>query len=91
VSVLHAQAELALQLALNPQAMTGAVGSPVDSRVVTRERVDVLEQEFAELPESLRWREARMPQLFKQFPWLRDILGCWLDTASGRMLRVVRN
>lgn len=89
--IIVSQASLALQLGINPDVLTGPPGSTFDARKVTRERVDVLEQEYTDVPDALQWRRVRMPWLLQQYPWLADYLGCWLDLTSGRLVRLCRN
>jgi hypothetical protein len=87
---LMAVAELALALGNAPTALTGGLG---DGRWVKREKLDVLEQEFGLLSEAdgIAAPGSKYPLIIQRFPWLKDILGCWLQMGPQRSIRLYRN
>lgn len=89
-ALLMATAELALALATDPQAV---ISGPSDGRWVKRERLDVLEQEYDMLQpdQGISAPNSNYPLIVQRFPWLRDILGCWLQLGPKREIRLYRN
>jgi hypothetical protein len=92
-ALLMATAELALALATEPGAIIGS--GAVDGRWVKRERLDVLEQEYGLLADTSGQAgpagDGRYPLIIQRFPWLKDILGCWLQLGPKREIRLYRN
>jgi hypothetical protein len=92
-ALLMATAELALALATDPGALIG--GGAADGRWVKRERLDVLEQEYGLLADTAGYAgpsgDGRYPLIIQRFPWLKDILGCWLQIGPQREIRLYRN
>jgi hypothetical protein len=87
--ILTAQAMLALQVGEQPDLLF--TGSQIDNvSFVTKERVDVLEQQFGAKPDRLQLREASKPWVIRAFPWLEDLLGCWYSGKSSTV-RLYRN
>jgi hypothetical protein len=58
---------------------------------VKREKLDVLEQEFDLLRSSPSAPSSGYPLIVQRFPWLKDILGCWLQIGPQRQIRLLRN
>ena len=92
-ALLMATAELALALATDPGAIIG--GGASDGRWVKRERLDVLEQEYGLLADTASYAgpsgDGRYPLIIQRFPWLKDILDCWLQLGPQRQIRLLRN
>jgi hypothetical protein len=87
--IITAQMSLALQIGEQPDLLFTA--SQVNNvSFVTKERVDVLEQQFAAKPERLQMRDAARPWLIRAFPWLSDLLGCWYSSKNSTV-RLYRN
>jgi hypothetical protein len=62
---------------------------------IKRQKLDVLEIEYDEFSnaESISCDSCDDPYLLQVYPWLKDILQCWLDISSGnsKMIRLYRN
>lgn len=87
--IITAQAMLALQVGEQPDLLF--TGSQIDNvSFVTKERVDVLEQQFGAKPDRLQLREASRPWVIRAFPWLSDLLGCWY-ASRNTTVRLYRN
>lgn len=93
LQVKQAQLELALQLGSNPALLTGGVGiaQTGDKGPVKREKLGDLEQEFFAPGEgsSTFSNSANAPALLQKLPWLKDMLGCWLDVTSLGTSRII--
>ena len=89
-ALLMATAELALALATDPGAI---IGAPSDGRWIQREKLDVLEVEYDMLQPSqgIGAPNDKYPLIIQRFPWLKDILGCWLQLGPQRQIRLLRN
>jgi hypothetical protein len=87
-AVLMATAELALALAQEP---TAVIGGAADGRWTKREKLDVLEVEYDMLRQDPSAPTGRYPTIIQRFPWLKDILGCWLQIGPQREIRLYRN
>jgi hypothetical protein len=87
-AVLMATAELALALAQEP---TAVIGGAEDGRWTKREKLDVLEVEYDLLRSSPSAPSSGYPLIVQRFPWLKDILGCWLQIGPQRQIRLLRN
>ena len=38
--------------------------------------------------------DCNLPAILQEFPWLADLLGCWLgnnDSSANRIIRLLRN
>ena len=89
--VIMAQAELALALGINPDLITGSPGTSPQRTYTQREKLDVLEIEYATLSDASQSRLVNTPLLFRQVPWLQPMLRCWFDNdSSARMVRLYR-
>lgn len=90
-SYAAAASELALVLFGNNAAVLGAANQlPVP--VVKREQFDVFSQEFFDpsaiaqvLPKDKRVG-SHSPTVLRLYPWLLDLIGCWIDRGSGETL-----
>jgi hypothetical protein len=89
-ALLMATAELALALATAPGAI---IGAPSDGRWIQREKLDVLEVEYDMLQpnQGIGAPNSNYPLIIQRFPWLKDILGCWLQLGPKREIRLYRN
>ena len=89
-ALLMATAELALALATAPGAI---IGAPSDGRWIQREKLDVLEVEYDMLQpnQGIGAPNSKYPLIIQRFPWLKDILGCWLQLGLQRQIRLLRN
>ena len=93
-----AEVELAFQFAkTSTDPITGGGGTVTqDGTYVKRQKLDVLEIEYAEYsnPESSSCDSCGDPEIIQKYPWLRDLLGCWaviISNGAGRMVRLFRN
>lgn len=97
---IMASSELALALHQNPTAIIGgAAAQAQQGTYVSMQKLGDLEQRFAAYPagadvktETGRVSE-KAPIVLRKFPWLVDILGCWLETPYGlnRFVPLKRN
>lgn len=85
-----AVSELALALATDP---TAVINGPSDGRWTKREKLDALEVEYDMLQPSqgVAAPNNNYPLVLQRFPWLKDILGCWLQVGPKRQIRLLRN
>jgi hypothetical protein len=86
-----AAAELALVLFSNRTAVIGAP-TQLPEPVVKRSEFDVFEREFFDpnviaqvLPKDGRVNKLS-PTVLRLYPWLLDLIGCWVDTQTGGTL-----
>ena len=77
--------ELAFKLVHNPDALTGGVRGPtVQTGAVKRNKLGDLEQEFFEFKDGEGSKiPVSGPVVLQSFPWLVDMLGCWLAGSYG--------
>ena len=90
--VKQAQMELALQLGSNPALLTGGVGieQTGDKGPVKRQKLGDLEQEFFAPGEGSSTSSTEgQPTVLEKLPWLKDMLGCWLDATSLGTSRII--
>jgi len=92
---LSAVCELALALSANPTAIIGGATAGA-TQLVKRQKLGDLEIEYqAPSGESLRSERygPNAPLVLQRFPWLGDVLGCWLNvpTGSSRIIARVRS
>ncbi len=97
--VAQAQAELALQLGTNPGLLIGGVGvAQVGGRgPIRKQTLGDLSQEFYD-PRSEGGSVSDdlqgLPTLIQKLPWIRDLLGCWVElpsTGGSRIIARVRS
>ncbi len=74
---------------------TPSVDTTPTGTYIKRQKLDVLEIEYDEFsnPESSSCDDCGDPYLLQIYPWLKDVLQCWLDIRSGnsQMIRLFRN
>ena len=92
---LAASAELALALHTNPTAIIGAPSSGTTGEV-KRQKLDALEIEFFQAAPGQVATSNRLgskaPLILQRFPWLYDMLSCWIHSNWGnRAIPVERN
>jgi len=91
----RAISELALALSLNPSALIGTSASTTALGPVKRQKLDALEVEYFDPRGSGNTATATAPKgplVLQKFPWLKDIIGCWLtNTGSQSLMRRVRS
>jgi hypothetical protein len=51
----------------------------------------VLEVEYDLLRQDVSAPGSGYPLIIQRFPWLKDILGCWLQIGPQREIRLFRN
>jgi hypothetical protein len=91
----RAVSELALALSGNPTSLIGGVET-ASTQLVRRQKLGDLEIEY-QAPTTGAVVTGRYgpkaPLLLQRFPWLGDILGCWLKTPTGdsRIIARVRS
>ena len=93
--VKQATYELAFKLVHNPDSITGGVRGPtVQQGAVKRNKLGDLEQEFFEFKNGEGSKvSVTGPVVLQSFPFLVDMLGCWLagSYGSSRILARVRS
>ena len=92
---------LAYQYVLEPSSFPGFGGSSGDAApagtYVKRQKIDVLEIEYDQFNENQyndNCSDCSLPAILQEFPWLKDLLGCWLgnvSTTGNRLIRLYRN
>ena len=92
---------LAYQYVLEPKSFPGSGGSAGDTApagtYIKRQKIDVLEIEYDQFNTNQYTPECSdctLPAILQEFPWLEDLLGCWLGTNStggNRLIRLYRN
>ena len=96
--IREAEVVLAIQYTTKPSQFpgSGSGGSAPTGTYVKRQKLDVLEIEYDEFsnPESSSCDTCGNPAIIQAFPWLTDLLGCWvsgISTGSSKMIRLFRN
>jgi hypothetical protein len=87
----EAISELALALSANATAIIGAAGT---GDKIKRAQLGSLSVEYSDAGASTTSRYGpRAPYVLQRFPWLGDVLGCWLNvpTGSSRIIARVRS
>jgi hypothetical protein len=93
--LVMAEAELALALHQNPNAIIGGSSGAAAGTYVSKQKLGDLEVEYRAFPamggmdsyEGL----AKAPLLVQKFPWLKDLLQCFATLTPSRLIPVVRN
>jgi hypothetical protein len=87
---LSAVCELALALSANPTAIIGGGSS---GGAIKKAQLGGLSVEYFEGGAGAQTVNAKAPAVIRAFPWLMDILGCWLKTPTGdsRIIARVRS
>ena len=78
--------ELAFRLSQDPDAITGPPGGggAVAGTYVKREKLGELEREMAEFSSAdSSCDNCGDPALISKYPWIEDLLGCWLGSSFG--------
>ena len=95
LQVKQATYELALHLVHKPSLITGdsAVVPSPQVGAVKKQKLGDLEQELYEYKQGRSKIASSGPAVLQDFPWLVDILGCWLATSygEGRVILRVRS
>ena len=100
-AIKEAEVILAWQYVLEPKSFPGFGGSAGDSApagtYIKRQKIDVLEIEYDQFNSNQYnddCSDCTLPAILQEFPWLADLLGCWLGTNStggNRLIRLLRN
>jgi hypothetical protein len=87
---IRAVSELALALSLNPTALIGGgVASTGTTGAVKRQKLGDLEVEYFPVGSggsSSTPGTTKGPLVLRTFPWLRDIIGCWVLNSGANQL-----
>ena len=92
----YAEVVLAIRLLANPGAIIGEdTGDAPTGTFVKRQKLDALEIEYAQYNNnySTSCDDCSAPAVLQEYPWLRDLLGCYLDMVvpgAGRIIGRVR-
>ena len=96
--IQEAEVVLAIEYSTNSNSFPGGgIGNNAPTGTyVKRQKIDVLEIEYDEFsnPESSSCDSCGDPAIIQAFPWLRDLLGCWVTgiaTGDNKMIRLYRN
>jgi hypothetical protein len=95
-AMVQAVAELALALHSNQGAMIGTTVATAAVGPVKRQKLDALEVEYFDPRSGASTATAtttapKGPLVLQQFPWLRDLLKCYVDLGAGNLIRRVRS
>ena len=100
-TIQEAEVILAWQYVLAPTSFPGFGGAGGDAApsgtYIKRQKIDVLEIEYDQFNENQyndNCSDCTLPAILQEFPWLSDLLGCWLgqNTSSGnRLILLYRN
>ena len=100
-TIKEAEVILAWQYIQDPKSFPGFGGSAGDSApagtYIKRQKIDVLEIEYDQFNDSQyndNCSDCSLPAILQEFPWLKDLLGCWLgnvSTTGNRLIRLFRN
>jgi hypothetical protein len=94
-SYTAAASELALVLFNDSTAVLGAANQ-LPTPVVKRQKFDVFEEEFFDPSVTARVlpRDKRVgsnsPTVLRLYPWLLDLIGCWVDRQSQTIIPMFR-
>lgn len=96
-SYTAAASELALVLFSNTTGVLGAA-TQLPSSPVRRQRLGDLEQEF--FSPATAWMQRVLPidgrvgryspTVLRQYPWLLDLIGCWIDRQTNNRVPLLR-
>lgn len=96
-SYTRAVSELALALHSNPTALIGGAAATAALGPVKRQKLDALEVEYFDprgsgATATATAPTAKGPLVLQRFPWLKEIIGCFLtNTGSSNLIRRVRS
>jgi hypothetical protein len=87
----RAVSELALALSTNPTALIGtSAASSAATGAVKRQKLGDLEVEYFPVGSGSSASAApgttKGPLVLRTFPWLRDIVGCWIKNSGSNQL-----
>jgi hypothetical protein len=94
LQVKQATYELAFKFVHDPDVINGGTTSPSPQvGAIKKQKLGDLEQELYEYKQGRSKIAASGPAVLQKFPWLVDILGCWLATSygEGRVILRVRS
>ena len=84
--IKQVEVELAYQLSQNPDAIIGPPGGggAAQGTYVKMQKLGELQQEFAEYSSAdSSCDNCGDPALISKYPWIEDMLGCWLGATFG--------
>ncbi len=84
----EAVSELALALSKDPNAIIGGVTAPTGQ--IKKQQLGDLSQEFFEGGGSSSRYGPNAPKVLQAFPWLGDILDCWMVGSYGSSRVILR-
>lgn len=90
--IKDAQVELAYQLLQNPEPITGGGGSTAPSGTyVSKQQLGDLSIEFSQFrgDVSSSCDDCDNPAIIQAFPWLSDLLGCYMGSIASGVGRVL--
>ena len=93
-AMIQAVSELALALHSNQGALIGTTVATAAVGPVKRQKLDALEVEYFDPRSAGATATATAPTgplVLQKFPWLRDLLKCYVDLGSGNLMRRVRS
>ena len=94
LQVKQATYELAFKFVHDPDVVVGGTKMPSPQvGAVKKQKLGDLEQELYEYKQGRSKVAASGPAVLQKFPWLVDMLGCWLATSygEGRVILRVRS
>ena len=92
----EAVSELALALSQNPTALIGGVAVSSVTGALKKNQLGELSQEFYDVKDAAAVTTKygpNAPLVLQRFPFLGDVIGCWLNVATGgsRIIARVRS
>ena len=96
-AVKDSQCLLALNLATNPDAISGPIGggggATQAGTFVSKQQLGDLVQEFSAYPSGETSTDSCVdcstPAVIAKFPWLKGALSCWADISTGSTSKVL--
>jgi len=96
--IQEAEVALAIKYSENPSNFPGAGsgGSAPTGTYIKRQKLDVLEIEYDQFDNAVASScdTCGDPAILQTFPWLADLLGCWVTGVArgdNKMIRLFRN
>ena len=90
---IEAVSELALALSKSPAALVGGGAASSSAGAVKRNQLGDLVQEFYDVKDAgaaATKYGPNAPLVLQRFPFLGDIIGCWLNVATGSSRIIAR-